>query len=156
MEDLQSRFNAYLAGNPALQTQISKNGATLEEAQGYADTLEECISSGLKGAGLPFEVEYSVSAPTVSGTGIEITGDLATVEHSSWGSGGPARLTELFNHGYELKSAILPWGPWGTDGKWGRAMPARGGLFFVQEIVANFKAKVPDNVSISYDNKKYD
>ena len=153
MEDLQSRFNAYLAGNPALQGQIAGSGATLEEAQGYANTLSECISSGLSEAKLPFDVDFSVSAPSVSGSEIVIEGSLANVERDAWGSGGPARLVELFNHGYELKSAILPWGPWGETGRMGRAMPARGGLWFVQQIATKFKAKVPSNVSITYDSK---
>lgn len=153
MGDLQARFNAYLAGNPALQGQIAGSGATLEEAQGYANTLLSCMASGITEAALPFPVTYSVSSPAVSGVSIEITGNLSETDRPSWGSGGPARLVELFNHGYELKSTILPWGPWGETGRMGRAMPKRGGLWFVQEIVTKFKEKVPSNVDITYDSK---
>ena len=153
MSDLNTRLNAYIAGNPALQKQILGSGATLEQAKGYADTLAQCISSGLAEAGLPFAVGFSVSAPSVVGTHIEFEGNLEAVERPSWGSGGPARVVELFNHGYTLKSTILPFGQYGEDGKWGRAMPSRGGLWFVQQIVADFRAQVPENVSISYDGK---
>lgn len=153
MSDLNTRLNAYIAGDPTLQKQILGSRASLAQAQEYADTLSSCISAGLASAGLPFEVGFSVSSPTVVGTNIEFEGNLEVVERPSWGSGGPARVVELFNHGYTLKSTILPFGPWGEDGKWGRAMPSRGGLWFVQQIVADFKAQVPDYVSISYDSK---
>ena len=155
MSNLNERLLAHIKSNPALEGQLLRSGASLAQAQEYADTLSSCISAGLASAGLPFEVGFSVSSPTVVGTNIEFEGNLEVVERPSWGSGGPARVVELFNHGYTLKSTILPFGPWGEDGKWGRAMPSRGGLWFVQQIVSDFKAKVPDNVSISYD-PKYD
>lgn len=153
MEDLQSRFNAYLAGNPALQKQILGSGATLQQAQEYANTLSECISSGLSEAGLPFEVEFSVSSPVVVGTQIEFEGNLSRVERASWGSGGPGELVRLFNNGWDITSEVLPFGPWADTGRMGRARRSRGGLRFVQQIVSDYKAKVPSNVDISYDGR---
>ena len=153
MSDLNTRLNAYIAGNPVLQKQILGSGATLAQAQKYADTLLGCMASGIADADLPFPVTYSVSSPTVSGVNIEITGNLSNSERPSWGSGGPAEIERLFNNGYTLKTTKLPFGPWGTTGRMGRAMPARGGKRFVQQIAEDFKSKVPDNVSITYDSK---
>lgn len=153
MSDLNTRLNAYIAGDPTLQKQILGSGASLAQAQEYADTLSSCISGGLASAGLPFEVGFSVGRPVADGLQITIEADLSSVERSSWGSGGPARMVELFNNGYHISSAILPFGPWGTDGKMGRALRDRGGKRFVQDIASNFSAQVPSNVSITYDSK---
>lgn len=153
MEDLQSRFNTYLAGNPGLQAQIAGSGATLKQAQEYANTLSACITSGLASAALPFEVGFTVSAPSVDGTQIKIEANLDPVERPSWGSGGPARLVELFNHGWHISSPTLPFGPWGNTGKMGRALRDRGGKRFIQQIASDFAAQVPSNVSITYDSK---
>lgn len=153
MSDLNTRLNAYIAGDPTLQKQILGSGASLAQAQEYADILSSCISAGLASAGLPFAVGFSVSSPTVVGTNIEFEGNLDVVERPSWGSGGPAELVRLFNNGWDITSEILPFGPWGDTGRMGRARRSRGGLRFVQQIVADYKAKVPANVDVSYDSR---
>lgn len=155
LSNLNDRLLAHIKNNPALEGQLLRSGASLEQAQEYADTLSACISSGIDGANLPFPVSFSVSSPMVSSGVIEIEGYLTPYEHASWGSGGPVELVRLFNNGYYINSEILPFGPWGDTGRMGRARRSRGGLRFVQQIVSDFKSKVPDNVSITYD-PKYD
>ena len=155
MSNLNERLLAHIKSNPALEGRLLGSGATLEQAQEYANTLLGCMASGIADADLPFPVTYSVSSPTVSGLDIEIIGNLSNSERPSWGSGGPAEIERLFNNGYDLKTTKLPFGPWGTTGRMGRAMPSRGGKRFVQQIAEDFKSKVPDSVDITYD-PKYD
>lgn len=155
MSNLNERLLAHIKSNPALEGQLLRSGASIEQAQEYVNTLSQCISSGIEEANLPFSVGFSVSSPTVSSGVIVIEGYLTPYEHASWGSGGPVELVRLFNNGYYINSEILPFGPWGDTGRMGRARRSRGGLRFVQQIVSDFKAKVPASVDITYD-PKYD
>ena len=153
MSDLNARLLAHIKKDPALEADLMQSGASMEQAQKYANLLLSCMASGIASAGLPFPVTYSVGSPAVSGDDIEITGNLSTWVATPWGHAKrEPNLTVIFNNGYSIDSEILPFGPWGGMGKMGRAMRSRGGLRYVQQIAADFEAKAPDGVSITYDS----
>ena len=152
MSDFNDRLLAHIKSNPALESECLGSGATLEQAQEYVGLLLSCMASGIASAGLPFPVTYSASSPFVSGDDIEINGYLSTWVATPWGHAKrEPNLTVIFNNGYSISSEILPFGPW--SGGMGQAMRSRGGLRYVQQIAADFEAKAPDGVSITYDGK---
>ena len=152
MEDLQSRLNKYLSGNPAIQSQIMNSAEMIAFVEDQAKTLKAIVDE--ETASAPFSVP-----PSTSISGISISGDAYKIEvnynhadairtpFSDRGT-SEADLLYLLNNGWSY-SKPAPWGYY--KGKYTQAWNSRGGLRFVQAAVAKFNSQCPSFVKAEYD-----
>lgn len=152
MEDLQARFNKYLAGNPALQKQILSSPEMTAFAEEQAKTLKAIVDS--ETASAPFSAAPSTSVSGVSvkadGLEIEVNYNHDEAKRTPFSDRGPSEADLLFllNNGWSYDKPA-PWGYY--NGKYTQAWNSRGGLRFVQTAVAKFNGQCPSFVKAEYD-----